>query len=167
MILLKSSLEGGKTIPEELSTCARRAKEIADELDFIQATENDEMIYWYEKRGKGTFLSATPVNVSNELKENLFSRKISFIFTSATLTTDNNFRFINSRLGLSDPTELIIPSPFDYTRQAVKFPGGMQQDHVGSDQASDNMKLQPGGYSSPTGAAASFAQRIEHFGHQH
>jgi ATP-dependent DNA helicase DinG len=121
LILLKSSLEGKKSIPEEVSSCARRAGEIADELDFIQAMEDDEIIYWYERRGKGVFMSATPVNVSNELKENLLCRKNSFIFTSATLTTDNNFCFINSRLGLANPVELMIPSPFDYQRQAIIY----------------------------------------------
>ena len=121
LILLKSSLEGKKSIPEELSSCARRAGEVAEELNFIQDMENDEVIYWYEKRGKGVFLSATPVDVSGELKESLYCGKVSFIFTSATLTTDNNFHFINSRLGLADPVELIIPSPFDYARQAVIY----------------------------------------------
>ncbi len=121
LVLLKSSLEGIKSLPEELLSCARRAGEIADELDFIQAMENDEIIYWYEKRDKGVFMSATPVNVSGELKENLLCRKCSFIFTSATLTTDNNFRFINSRLGLENPVEMMIPSPFDYVNQAIIY----------------------------------------------
>jgi len=74
------------------------------------------------------FLSATPVNVSGELKEYLYNRGTSFIFTSATLTTNNNFTFINSRLGLTDPMELIIPSPFDYARQAIIYlPTGLPE----------------------------------------
>lgn len=128
LMLLKSTLEGKKSIPEELISCARRAGEIAEELDFIQQMEKDEVVYWYEKRGKGVFLSATPVNVSDELKEHLYNRGTSFIFTSATLATDNNFIFINNRLGLTDPVELIISSPFDYAQQAIIYlPTGLPE----------------------------------------
>lgn len=121
LLILKSGLEGIKSLPDELSSCARRAEEIAESLNFIQAMENDEMIYWYEKRGQGVFLNATPVDVSDELKKRLFSQKSSFIFTSATLTTDNNFNFIKSRLGLTNPIEVVISSPFDYPSQAVIY----------------------------------------------
>ncbi len=51
--------------------------------------------------------------------------------------------------------------------QAVKFPGGMQQHHERSDQAGEDVELEPGGHAPPTGGAAAFADGIEDFCKEH
>ena len=51
--------------------------------------------------------------------------------------------------------------------QAVELPGGMQQDEVRSDEAGEDMELEPGGHAAPTGGAAAFTDGIEDFGHEH
>ena len=72
-------------------------------------------------------LHSAPLNVGPELEERLFSRKSSVILTSATLSTSarveadrkGNFDYIRERVGLEDSGELLVGSPFNYSRAAL------------------------------------------------
>ena len=43
------------------------------------------------------------------------------IFTSATLAAAGDFSYQRTRLGLEEAEELLVPSPFDYARQAMLY----------------------------------------------
>ena len=60
--------------PEEVVTLARRASEIRRELEFLLESEEKSYVYWFERRGKGVFLAATPIDVSQILRERLFDQ---------------------------------------------------------------------------------------------
>jgi|GEM_PF-1394541 len=66
-------------------------------------------------------LIASPVNVAEILKNNLFASKDAAILTSATLSTENNFKYIKSETGLDSfkPLEIIFDSPYDLKNQAA------------------------------------------------
>ncbi|MCE2462659.1 MAG: DEAD/DEAH box helicase family protein [Dehalococcoidia bacterium] len=72
-------------------------------------------------------LHSAPLNVGTELDERLFSRKSSVVLTSATLSTSarveadrkGNFDYIRERVGLEDSVELLVGSPFNYSRAAL------------------------------------------------
>jgi len=73
-----------------------------------------------------THLQATPIDVSELLATTLFEAYPSTILTSATLTVADGagkpaFTHIAKRLGLSMARELIVPSHFDYTKQALLY----------------------------------------------
>ena len=101
-----------------------------------------------------TLLQATPIDVSTLLTTSLFNAYPSIILTSATLTVAvpkdrvahplsasstkggvpssepppaiTPFTHITNRLGLTSTRELVVPSHFDYTRQALLYlPPGM------------------------------------------
>ncbi len=59
-------------------------------------------------------LASAPVSVAETLRAGLFGSKDSVVLTSATLTTDESFRFMKQRLGVDDARELMLGSPFDY-----------------------------------------------------
>ncbi len=86
-------------------------------------SKTDEYVYWIEFYGKKRFcnLKFTPFDMSPLLKEQLFSFYDSAILTSATLTTNKNFDFIKSRIGIENPIEKIYPSPFDYKKQVLLY----------------------------------------------
>ena len=75
-----------------------------------------ENIYWIttESNYDNVNLHTAPMHVGEILKEKLFSKKNSVIITSATLSTDGNFEYTKNRLGLVDPEEMSVESPFDY-----------------------------------------------------
>ena len=106
---------------DTIEALARRASELRNELADILDSDSHEHVYWYELRGRGVFLWASPIRVASVLKERLFEQTDSVVLTSATLATGNNFEFIRSRLGLENSEELILGSHFDFTRQAIFY----------------------------------------------
>lgn len=66
-------------------------------------------------------LNAAPLSVAELLQAQLFAEKQTSVLTSATLSVNESFAFVRSRLGLSEPEELHLDSPFDYEQQALVF----------------------------------------------
>ena len=110
-----------KDKPPELEKLVRRAESLKFDLDFIVACADDTFVYWCERRGRGTFMHATPIDVSGILEDKLFSEVHSAVLTSATLTAGGNFEFIKSRLGIHTGRGLVIDSHFDFQQQAVLY----------------------------------------------
>ena len=107
--------------PEEVLRIARRSFEIRQELSFLFESNEKNFVYWYERRNKGVFLAATPIDVSQILRERLFEQFDTVVLTSATLTVGGKFEFIRSRMGLEHAKERSLPHEFDYGRQALLY----------------------------------------------
>jgi ATP-dependent DNA helicase DinG len=114
--------------PEALAGLAGRAQVLASEIGFVLAAEDDGHVYFVETRGRGVFLRATPIDVSERLRELLFERARAAVLTSATLAVDGRFDYVKDRLGLVPTEELVLPSPFRFEEQAVLYvPPGMPE----------------------------------------
>ena len=68
-----------------------------------------------------TFLQATPIDVSQLLSELVFEQIPTVVLTSATLTVQGGFEHMRKRLGLGDTRELVVPSHFQYGKQALLY----------------------------------------------
>ncbi len=66
-------------------------------------------------------LYAAPLSVADVLQGQLFAQKQTTVLASATLTVDGAFNFVKERIGLLEPEEIILDSPFDYERQALVY----------------------------------------------
>jgi ATP-dependent DNA helicase DinG len=110
-----------KNPPEEVGPLVRRAGELARHLRFWMEASDRTFVYWVERRGRGCFLQATPVDVSSILAEKLFDRVDTVILTSATLAVGGRFDYVQQRLGLREARTLIVPGHFDYRRQALLY----------------------------------------------
>jgi ATP-dependent DNA helicase DinG len=105
---------------------ARRAGEIADELEVFQTGTLENYVSWVERRGRGIFLEACPIDVSGMLRESLFTRVPSCVLTSATLTVAESFGYIRTRLGFNEGQELSLSTEFNVRKQALLYiPKGM------------------------------------------
>ncbi|MBI4469477.1 MAG: ATP-dependent DNA helicase [Acidobacteria bacterium] len=123
---LEHGLSGIKDAPPEAETLARRSAQARADLTFIGSCSDSRFVYWFERRGRGTFLQATPIEMSEILGEALFESVYASVLTSATMTSEESFAFIRGRLGIVKARELIVPSPFEYARQAILYlPRGM------------------------------------------
>src|SRR5271154_6344718 len=125
---LASSLKGLETEfaamtqkPEELLRVARRSFELRQELSFLFESNEKNYVYWYERRNKGVFVAATPIDVSQILREHLFEKFDSVVMTSATLTVGGRFEYIRHRLGIDHAKERALPPEFDYGKQALLY----------------------------------------------
>jgi ATP-dependent DNA helicase DinG len=64
--------------------------------------------------------------VSEVLREQLFEKYNSTILCSATLAVQGKFDHVHRTLGVDEPSQLGVPSSFDYEKQAVLYlPPGM------------------------------------------
>ena len=81
----------------------------------------DTSVHWYELTPRGFRLQRTPLDVSAPLRRHRDESRAAWVFTSATLAVDGNFRHIAQRLGIDDAAELIEPSPFDWDTQALCY----------------------------------------------
>jgi len=110
-----------KHAPEEVAPLVRRAEELAYRLRFWMESGDKKYVYYVERRGRGCFLQATPIDVSEILREKLFEEVSTVVLTSATLAVSGSFDYVRSRLGLERPRELIVPSHFDYRTQSLLY----------------------------------------------
>lgn len=120
---LEKFLDGYTAEAPEVESLLRRTRQAIFDLDFIVHQAERNFVYWLERRGKGIFLRASPVDVSELLREKLFEKVDSCVLTSATLSTGGSFNFIRERLGLdaANTTALTAPSSFDFEKQAVLY----------------------------------------------
>jgi len=118
---LIATLLNVKDAPPELDLIVRRTESLRFELEFIINGSEQPFVYWYERRGRGIYLQATPIDVSAILSERLFSQTEAVILTSATLTTAGSFDFIRKRLGIETARELRIESHFDFSTQSLLY----------------------------------------------
>lgn len=107
--------------PEEVMNLARRAAELRRELTFLLENEEKGFVYWFERRGKGLFLVATPIDVSEIMRERLFDQFDTIVLTSATLAVGGRFDYAKQRLGISSPQEKVLPQEYDYASQALLY----------------------------------------------
>jgi ATP-dependent DNA helicase DinG len=131
---METTLDALRDKPPEVDSLLRRVRELRFQMEFIVAGDDRRYVYWLERRGRGLFLRASPIDVSALLQDKLFDRTETVVLTSATLASAGSFSFIRRRLGLaaapdvaaadanSDKVdELIAPSGYDYRRQAVLY----------------------------------------------
>ncbi len=119
---LCSQLDKTAMVAESWQGMLRRAEELLESFIAISAAEDPSAVYWYERREKTVSLSASPIDIADELREHLYSQCKNLIFTSATLTTGNTFTYFNDRLGLPRETpSLILESPFAYETRSLLF----------------------------------------------
>jgi len=113
---------------------ADRALPAADLLDELTEPGRAETVYWAEiepprgpaadpGRGTGVWrLTAAPLSPAGAMHELLWERLRSAVLLSATLSAGGSFSYYRRQTGLSADVEVherVLPSPFDYSRQAV------------------------------------------------
>ncbi len=118
---LETALAILKDAPADADNILRRVRQLRFDLNFIVKAEDKQFVYWIERRGRGVFLRASPIDVSGLLQDKLFEKVPTVILTSATLSSGGNFRFIRERLGLDKSEEMIADSIFDFENQAVLY----------------------------------------------
>jgi ATP-dependent DNA helicase DinG len=107
--------------PEEIVPLFRRSQQLAEALRFVMEKEDEGYVFWIEKRGRGCFLQATPIDVSQLLSARLFEKVECVILTSATLAVAGGFTYAQQRLGLENARTLVVPGHFDYQKQALLY----------------------------------------------
>ena len=119
--LVGTHLQLIKDEPEEAIPLFRRARELHDALGAWMEHVDRSNVYWIERRGRGCFLQATPIDVAPLLSERLFDRVDTVVLTSATLAVAGTFEYARTRLGVRHARTLIVPGHFDFRSQALLY----------------------------------------------
>ncbi|MBF0153864.1 MAG: ATP-dependent DNA helicase [Magnetococcales bacterium] len=123
---LAAVLEPHRPRSAGLAACTRRVTELLEVAGRIRTLDDPSRVYWFETRGRGIFIQASPLEVGPLLTEILHPLLKVAIFTSATLATDTGddpFRYLRNQLGL-DPEQILaerLPPAFDYIHQACLY----------------------------------------------
>ena len=136
---LYTELQGIPKKPDEVHAISRRVEELRVQLGFVMEAQQKNTVFWIERRGdayssgqkpgapgrrrsqNNVFLQATPISVSDILRNTLFEHLESAVLTSATLAVSGGFEYIRNRLGIQNARELVVPSHFDYASQALLY----------------------------------------------
>ena len=118
---LEADLALAPDASEDVLALARRASELRVQVNFLLRADDPTYVYFLEARGRGTFLRAAPIDVSDIVRELLLDRMTASVLTSATLAVDNSFDYVKGRLGIRSAQEVRLASEFDYTKQAILY----------------------------------------------
>ena len=147
---LVAELQNLPSKAEEVFTFSRRAQELQVQLSFLMESEDRNTVFWIERRGRGfsprrhrdteqtkeaaegsrgvsggarqtVYLQATPIDVGPILRSTLFEQLETAVLTSATLAVSGGFEYMKRRLGLEHVREVVLPSHYDYPRQALFY----------------------------------------------
>ncbi len=106
----------------EFQAYVSRAGELEQRLERVLSSRTSDWLRWYEIRRKGVVLHASPLNVSPYLEESLYLEGRSTVFTSATLSTNGDFSYYRSRMGISeDVLEKVYTSHFFFQEQTLMY----------------------------------------------
>lgn len=110
-----AAVEGADVLAAEFETAIRKVQDIAILAERLMGSPGDETIAWVarDRDGNGT-LNSAPLEVGPRLWDELFSKTRTVVATSATLSANGDMEFAAKRLGLQEPGELRLGSPFDY-----------------------------------------------------
>lgn len=104
-----------------LASAHERAEALCQRLHAVIDGGAHEAVHWYEATAHGFALHATPLDLAPPLRALREQSLASWIFTSATLSVAGSFEHFSRQLGLDDPVEVCLPSPFDYATQALAY----------------------------------------------
>ena len=124
----------------EVKALASRAQSQAAAVRMNLDQDAGGFVYWAEREKERYRLVASPIDVAETLREQLFGKTGTVVLTSATLSAAGSFTYIKSRLGLDAPSELLLDSPFDFENQAMLYiaPGLEDQQAEGFQEKFEN-----------------------------
>jgi ATP-dependent DNA helicase DinG len=105
----------------EVKAFASRAQALGGAVRMNLGQKEEGFVYWAEREKMRYRLVASPIDVAETLREDLFGKMDTVVLTSATLSAAGAFSYIKHRLGLDATTELLLDSPFDFENQAMLY----------------------------------------------
>ena len=121
--LAENKVSGYDYLMLEIASLLFRNKELSQRLDSLVSHPSPDNIYWLttNMQNNSVGMYTAPLSVASLLEKSLFTSKDSVILTGATLSTEGNFAYIKSRLGLEYTNELLLGAPFDYPNAAMIY----------------------------------------------
>ncbi len=119
---LPGATDEARGLATELANQVEFWRTLRTRVDAAVHAPDSASVYWLSGgRGGPTWLNAAPLEVATILREGLFTIPEAVVLVSATLSVDDSFAYVQSRLGLEDAETIAVGSPFDYPRAALMY----------------------------------------------
>jgi len=117
---------------DEIRSCRTRADECLArvtewrEADARPREEDEEapapdVVRWIEAYAHSAVLYSTPLDVGRIFNAQIAAGERAWVFTSATLSVDGDFRHYQDEMGLAEARTRSWPSPYDFANQALLY----------------------------------------------
>lgn len=104
----------------DLKRAAGRCHDLAQQIASALTLSAPDTVSFIEEDARGNaVLCSKPIRVGERLRQSLFDQTRTVVLTSATLTTGGTFDHLRDEIGVPDPRELVVDTPFDFQRQAL------------------------------------------------
>lgn len=113
--ITKAALGRNKTLDQ----CYERLVLLKGRWQQLMDTKRTGYSFWYETTPRQISVHQTPLSVADKFSNYIESQKMRWVFTSATLAVGDSFEHFTHRLGLESARTLVLPSPFDFSTQAL------------------------------------------------
>ena len=133
LAILVGRLRAQEERAEEIRNCRVRADEYMARIaewreadarpreDAYGETPGAEVVRWVEAYPQSAVLYVTPLDVGRIFRERITSAKRAWIFTSATLSVNGDFKHFQGEMGLAEANTRSWPSPYDFANQALLY----------------------------------------------
>jgi ATP-dependent DNA helicase DinG len=115
--LLKPASVRGKG----LESCWKRCVELSQQLEDFVSNEDENSVRWFETHKRSFTFSRTPLNIAGEFAKFHQGSGAAWIFTSATLSVNQEFAHFSNLLGISGAAAHSWESPFDYKNHGLLY----------------------------------------------
>ncbi len=118
--LSETEMPGVQELRSELAGYQSRLKQMTSDLEFCLFPDSEDWVYWAQDSSRDTALVATPLEVGEILKRDLFEQARSLVICSATLAVNKSLEFFQERVGLTENPRLqglCLESPFNFPEQ--------------------------------------------------
>ncbi len=123
---LENELERLADASPGIANCAARCADCAARLKTIVVADPEEGLRWFELTPASVAAHWTPLDVGAALAARIEAQSGVWVFTSATLAVGDDFSHFLDRIGLGGTVTGVLPSPFDYRRNArIYVPQGL------------------------------------------
>ena len=121
----RQDTSGRPELAERLDGLRRLSSRMRSDMMQLFFGPSEGFFRWGERsksvRSPYCSLRYSPLSVADILKESLWDKIDSGILTSATLANSGSFGYVRKRLGVSNCSEVIEDSPFDFSTQCLLY----------------------------------------------
>jgi len=111
-------LEVASVRSKGLDNCWNRAKEFIIKIRLLTQSDDDNFIQWLDVHKRSFVFHLSPLDIAENFQAQMQGIPCSWVFTSATLTINGDFKHFKQRLGIGDCQTMQLDSPFDYANNA-------------------------------------------------
>jgi ATP-dependent DNA helicase DinG len=120
LVELLNIMEHAAERSKELDCCFGRLVELKNKLNKLNNPQ-ENTVQWYETFTRSFSLVSTPLDIAEPFKKQLETWQCAWVLTSATLAVQQSFAHFTQRIGMENPAELLLDSPFDYWHHGLLY----------------------------------------------